>query len=50
MRYPLLELIKPIIDAYPGWSLFGIILLGSSAIAAVPATAKALRGTPKGKV
>lgn len=43
----MLEFLKPIVDAYPGWTLVCLFLLGGSAIAAIPATASALRGQPK---
>ena len=45
----MLEFLKPIVDTYPGWTLVVLFLLGGSAIAAVPATMKALRGTPSKK-
>jgi hypothetical protein len=45
----MLEFLKPIVDTYPGWTLFCLTCLGGSAIAAVPATMKALRGTPSRK-
>ncbi len=49
MSPTVLDFFKPIVDAYPGWTLFCLFLLAGSAIAAVPATAKALRGSPSKK-
>ena len=45
----MIELIKPLVELYPGWTLVCLFLPAASAIAAVPATAKALRGTPSRK-
>lgn len=45
----MLDFFKPIVDTYPGWTLVALFCLAGSAIGAVPATAKALRGSPSKK-
>lgn len=38
------ELLLPIINTYPGWSLMGLVFICLAIIEAIPSTARALRG------
>lgn len=40
----MLEILVPVVQTYPGWTLFGLFWLALAIVEAVPATARALRG------